>query len=90
MVPLGDAMHRTPITGIAGCCARRERPCRCAAEQRNELAAPHGAHPKAKDRGLTIAGLARVGGVRRNKKWRPISANGMVRPCSGPASKRSW
>jgi hypothetical protein len=29
-----------PITGIAGCCARRERPRGCrAAEQRDELAA---------------------------------------------------
>src|SRR5262249_30194123 len=34
-----DAGRRNPITGIAGCCARRERPRRRrAAEQRYELA----------------------------------------------------
>jgi hypothetical protein len=33
---------RNPITGIADCCARRERPRdRRAAEQRNELASFH-------------------------------------------------
>ena len=37
--------------------ARHERPRRCAAEQRDELAPFHGAYPKAKDHGLSIAGL---------------------------------
>src|SRR5262249_8536038 len=35
-----------------------------------------GLSTKAKDRELTIAGLERVGGVRRNKKRRPISGLG--------------
>src|SRR4029077_13234880 len=64
--------------------ARRERPSGCrAAEQCEEVAPPHGAYPKAKDRRLTIAGLGWVGGVRRNKKRRPISGPGhslQVRP----------
>src|SRR5262245_46347166 len=38
--------------------------------QCDEFAPPHGAYPKARDHGLTIAGLERVGGVRRNKKRR--------------------
>jgi hypothetical protein len=28
--------------------------------------------------------------VRHSKIAPPMTANGMVRPCSGPASKRSW
>jgi hypothetical protein len=57
---------------------RRERPRGCrAAEQCEEVAPPHGAYPKAKDRGLTIAGLGWVGGVRRNKKRSPISGSGL-------------
>src|SRR5262249_42600105 len=57
--------------------ARGERPHGCrATEEYDELPPPHGAYPKAKDRELTIAGLERVGGVRRNKEWRPISGLG--------------
>src|SRR5262249_12324377 len=37
---------------------RRERPRgRYAAKQHDQVAAPHGAYPKAKDRGLSIAGF---------------------------------
>src|SRR6516164_274280 len=37
-----ELLFRNPTTGIAGCCARRERPSRPrAAEQRHELAAFH-------------------------------------------------
>jgi hypothetical protein len=32
---------RNPITGIAGCCARCERPRRGSADQRDELATTH-------------------------------------------------
>jgi hypothetical protein len=68
--------------------ARRERPGgRRTAKKGYELASPHGAYPKAKDRGLTIASLERVGGVRRNKKRRRVpgsdfSSNGPP-PLSG-------
>src|SRR5262249_39887016 len=37
---------------------RRERPHCRAAEKGDEIATPHGAYPKAKDHGLSIAGLA--------------------------------
>jgi hypothetical protein len=38
----GDALLRNPITFIAGCCARRDRPpSRRATEKRDELAAFH-------------------------------------------------
>src|SRR5262249_59501382 len=38
--------------------SRRERPRRrSAAEERDEVAPPHGSYPKAKDHGLSIAGL---------------------------------
>jgi hypothetical protein len=36
-----DRLLRKPITGIAGCGARGERPCRRAAEQRDEPTALH-------------------------------------------------
>src|SRR5258707_11779429 len=39
-----------PTTGIAGCCARRERPRSRAAEQRDELAPPHSITSSARSR----------------------------------------
>src|SRR5262249_38979988 len=42
LASVSDALRRNPATGIAGCCALRERPRgRRAAEQRDELAALH-------------------------------------------------
>ena len=39
LASVSDALRRNPTTGIAGCCARGERPRhRRAAEQRDELA----------------------------------------------------
>src|SRR6516162_2818975 len=67
--------------------ARRERPRCHAAEQRDELAPPHGAYPKAKDHGLSIAGLAGRGGVHRNKKRRLISASGHLRRIDAQATR---
>src|SRR5207249_10276626 len=60
-----DHRHRRLLRG------RRERPRgRRTTNKRDELAPPHGTYPKAKDRRLTIAGLERVGGVRRSKnQW---------------------
>src|SRR5215468_8071873 len=44
------------IDNLPGCCARGERPSRrCTAKQRDEVAAPHGACPKAKDHEPIIA-----------------------------------
>jgi hypothetical protein len=38
----GYILPRNPMVGIAGCCARGERPCgRRPAEKRNELTSPH-------------------------------------------------
>src|SRR5215831_19606214 len=37
--------------------ARHERPCDCGAYQGDEIATPHGAYPKAKDHGRSIAGV---------------------------------
>src|SRR5262249_37555706 len=61
---------------------RRERPRSSAANERDELAPPHGANPKANDRRLSIAGLE-CQCVHRNKKWRLISGLGHSRP-NGP------
>jgi hypothetical protein len=45
---------------------RRERPsCRRAAEKHDESAPAHGAYPKARDHGLSIAGLARASQQKR-------------------------
>src|SRR5262245_48983584 len=44
---------------------RRDRPRRRAAEQCDELAPPHGACPKARDHGLSIAGQARASQQKR-------------------------
>src|SRR5262249_51726163 len=45
-----DGRHLRPLR------ARRERPCsRCTTNERDELAPPHGAYPKAKDHELIIA-----------------------------------
>src|SRR6516165_2927932 len=42
LASVSDALRRNPATGIAGCCALRERPRRrSAANQRDELAASH-------------------------------------------------
>ena len=42
LASVSDALRRNPATGIAGCCALRERPrSRRAANQRDELAASH-------------------------------------------------
>src|SRR5262249_57018420 len=51
--------------------AHRERPRCRAAEQRDELAPPHGLPPKARDRGLSIAGHA----VHRSKAVPSMSAS---------------
>jgi hypothetical protein len=36
---MSDPLRRKPTTGVAGCCARRERPRSRAAEQRDKIAA---------------------------------------------------
>src|SRR5262249_50315372 len=65
-LPLGvvlgeDGEHADPARLVRLLRARRERPsCRCTAEQCDELAPPHGAYPKARDHGLSIAGQARA------------------------------
>src|SRR5262249_54356320 len=54
-------------------CARRERPsCRCTGEQCDELAPPHGAYPKARDHGLSIAGQARASHQKRATHVRSV------------------
>jgi len=41
-MPADDELVRNPITGIAACCARRQRPAgRSAAEERDEVAPSH-------------------------------------------------
>src|SRR5262249_17487669 len=53
-----EAPLRSPITDIAGCCARAARPrCRRAAEQRDELAALHSITSSA--RASTVAGMSK-------------------------------
>src|SRR5262249_40862792 len=50
---------------------RRERPSGyTAAEKCDEVPPPHGAYPKAKDQGGSIAGVGVVSGSHRNKKRR--------------------
>src|SRR5262245_26579532 len=70
-------LQRVPAS--PGCCARAASGHVAAAPAPTRVMNSRrlmGLTPKAKDRGLTIAGLERVGGVRRNKKRRPISASG--------------
>src|SRR5882724_6514477 len=70
-------------------CARPKRPRRShSAEQRNELPSPHGHSLHARIIHLTTSSKSRV--VHHSILAHPTSANGMVRPCSCPASKRSW
>jgi len=54
---------------------RHEWPRRRAAEHRDEVAAFHGATPKAKDHGLSIAGLE-CQWVHRNKNAHRMSESG--------------
>jgi hypothetical protein len=57
--------------------ARRKRPhCRRAGNDGDEVAPPHGAYPKAKDRRLPIAGHT----VRRSKSRPLMSGQGQLRP----------
>src|SRR5262249_18176789 len=54
--------------------ACRERPCgRSAAEECNELASPHGAYPKARDHGPSIAARP----VHRSKSGPLMTASGL-------------
>jgi hypothetical protein len=56
---------------------RRERPHRCgAADERDEFATPHGAYPKARDQGQSIAGRGRASQQKRAAQvWSGSSAS---------------
>jgi len=57
---------------------RRERPRRCPAEQLDEVAALHGAYPKATDHGTKYSRLAWVSGAHRNKKVALSCGDGLI------------
>src|SRR5262245_2164759 len=65
--------------------ARRERPCRhTAAEKCDEFPPPHGAYPKAKDHGSTIAGQGRTS--QQKPPARRASASGRLMRGGGPGA----
>src|ERR1700757_3711805 len=49
---VADVLLRNPTTGMR---TRRERPCHCAAEQRDELAPPHVGHGSSPRPGVTTS-----------------------------------
>src|SRR5262245_33963052 len=73
-MPWGVPEFMNPITGIAGCRARHEWPRDyTAADKCDEFPPPHGADPKVKDHGRSIAGLE-VGQWRASQsKGRPMT-----------------
>src|SRR5262249_7078510 len=85
----GRGRTRTEVTNHPHCRllrARRERPSGyTASEKRDEFPSPHGAYPKAKDQGRSIAGLAVVSGTYRNKKRR-LALNGGARTSRLPSA----
>src|SRR5262249_41368756 len=69
---------------------RGERPCYCrAAEKCDEFPPPHGAYPKAKDHGQSIAGLGVLSGAHRNKKRRGAPPAEVAGPKSYSAAVRT-
>src|SRR5215472_19277198 len=89
----GELLLRKPTSGIARCCARAAS---------GQVAAPPSSPMKSRRRIVppgvrrgTVSGnlpYRRIGGcvVHHSKFPRATSGNGMVRPCSDPASIESW